>query len=65
MEVDTDAVAICREDQCGKVRYGEGGGGLRVPESTQRFAREFRCVTKMPRLGQVTIFVVVKYKLVL
>jgi hypothetical protein len=27
MEVDADAAAICREDPCGKVGNGEGGGG--------------------------------------
>lgn len=26
LEVDADAVAVCREDQCGEVRNGEGSG---------------------------------------
>jgi hypothetical protein len=25
MEVDADAVAVCREDQCGEIRNGESG----------------------------------------
>ena len=29
MEVDADAAAICREDQCGEVRNGESGGRYR------------------------------------
>ena len=30
VEIDTDAAAICREDQCSKVRNGEGSGGRRT-----------------------------------
>src|ERR1700733_6477287 len=29
-EIDSDAAAICREDQCSKVRYGQGSGGRRA-----------------------------------
>jgi hypothetical protein len=27
LEIDEDAAAICREDQCGKIRNGTGGSG--------------------------------------
>jgi hypothetical protein len=33
VEVDADAAEICGEDQCGKIRYGEGGRGYETRQS--------------------------------